>query len=565
MKKTMWLITICLMALALIVPASAMAAKKVASGEPKYGGTLVLARADDPRGTDPAFNDKSHTTLIHPVTNKLITGDWWKGPAGTNEWPWDMAGPPPEELWKGMLIEKWETKAADHYILHVRKGVMWQAKEGIMEAREFTADDVVFNIMRLTNTETHAFAKMKDKPKSVTALDRYTVEMKLAVPSGSAFYGLTNMYRQIPREVIDKFGAMKDWKHVTGTGPFALVDYVKGSSITYKKNPNYWEKDNKGRSLPYLDQMRVLIIPDASTRVSALRTGKIDMMQVQRVDHVSLQKTNPEMQLHRALNGYQTRIGLAANSRPFGPTMDKSAKLVRRAAYLAVDHQALIKGFYKGEAKIIPWVIPPMYKDAYTALEDLPESSRELFGYNPEKAKKLLAEAGYPNGVKIVLETYSGTMPGAEYMPAIKNYWDAVGIKTELKVHESAAFWAVMYGFKTKDAIFNGYGFGPSYGGWYTNPDGKHSPTNWAMVNDPNINKMADELSKETDFNKRLMKYKELGIYIVDQAYEVVLPTPYLFTYWQPWVGGYNGERYLNHYVNTGYQHYLWVDNDLKK
>jgi len=566
MKKTLSLILGCLMALAVMVPTTALGAKyKIASKTPKHGGTLILARNSDPRGTDPAFNDKSHTTLIHPVTNKMITGDWWKGPAGTNEWPWDMAGPPPERLWKGMLVESWETKALDHYVFHVRKGVMWQAKKGVMEARELVAEDIVFNILRLLNTKTHAFAKMSDGPKSVKALDRYTVEMKLIKPSSTALYWLTNMYRMIPPEVIKKFGDLKDWRNVTGTGPFKLVEYIKGSSYTFVKNPNYWEKDPQGKRLPYLDKMRVLIIPDESTRISALRTGKIDWLQVKRVDHVSLQKTNKELQLHRAPNGYQTRIGLSQNSLPFGPTMDKNAKLVRRATYLAVDHQAIIKGFYKGEAMIIPWVIPPMYKDMYTSLEDLPPSSRELFGYNPEKAKKLLAQAGYPNGLEIRLDTCNNCMPGAQYMAIIKNYWDAVGIKTELNVMEDAAFWSSMYGFKTKDAIFNGYGFGPSVGGWYTNKEGKFSATNWANVNDPHINDINARIAEETDAKKLAKMWKDLGIYIVDQAYEMVLPTPYLFTYWQPWLGGFHGERYLNHYVPTGFHRYLWVDTDVKR
>ena len=110
MKKTVLMIVSCLMVLALIVPAAALGAKyKVASKTPKYGGTMTLVRGDDPRGTDPALNNMSHTTMIHPTGNKLITGDWWKGPACTNEWPWDMAGPPPENLWKGMLLESWET------------------------------------------------------------------------------------------------------------------------------------------------------------------------------------------------------------------------------------------------------------------------------------------------------------------------------------------------------------------------------------------------------------------------------------------------------------------------
>ena len=81
---------------------------------------------------------------------------------------------------------------------------------------------------------------------------------------------------------MDKYGDMTNWKNSEGTGPFILKDYVAGSQVIMVRNPNYWMTDpigsGKGNQLPYLDSVRCLILPDASTRQAAMRTSKIDVL-----------------------------------------------------------------------------------------------------------------------------------------------------------------------------------------------------------------------------------------------------------------------------------------------
>ena len=85
-----------------------------------------------------------------------------------------------------------------------------------------------------------------------------------------------------PPEVIEEHGDAKDWRTIVGTGPFMLTDYVLDSSITFKKNPDYWRNDPKypENRIPYIDEMRMLIFPELATRMAALRTGKVDWVGV---------------------------------------------------------------------------------------------------------------------------------------------------------------------------------------------------------------------------------------------------------------------------------------------
>ena len=80
--------------------------------------------------------------------------------------------------------------------------------------------------------------------------------------------------------MIKEHGDVKDWRNLVGTGPFEITDWVEGSSITWTKNPNYWGYDEKypENRLPYIDGMKMLVIPDVATRVAALRSGRIDVM-----------------------------------------------------------------------------------------------------------------------------------------------------------------------------------------------------------------------------------------------------------------------------------------------
>jgi len=113
----------------------------------------------------------------------------------------------------------------------------------------------------------------------------------------------------------DKYSNLQDWHNSVGTGAFMLTDYVANSSITLVKNPDFWGTNpigpGKGDRLPYIDGIKMLILPDISTRLAALRTGKIDTLDnVVADDAVSLNKTTPQLKSARFLPGQIWVIGM---------------------------------------------------------------------------------------------------------------------------------------------------------------------------------------------------------------------------------------------------------------
>ena len=566
--KTMCLVASLLMAAALVLASSQAA---VGAGGPQYGGELRLVETSEPISFDPA--DRASWVAHHmiwPVTNKLVEWDWFKGPAGTNEWPFNgqfVVYLDPGLMSKG-VCESWEMHDPQHVTLHLRKGVMWQDKPGIMKARELNADDIVWWMNYMMASDISNWATMKERPEKITKIDNYTVHVKLRVP---AFRFLTEKllieYAIIPPEVAEKKGDMSDWKDVTGTGAFKLTKYVEGSSLTYKRNDKYWDKDPKGNRLPYVDTLKYLIIKDRSTQIAALRAGKVDVLHgVQKEDAESLEKTNPELERGEILRNYIMKILPDMKKPPFGPTMDANALKVRRAAALAIDQPGIAKKFYGGRAIMHPSaVVGPGLPVDRLRVKNMPPERKELYEYHPEKAKKLLAEAGYPNGFNINIHLNpTGTYPDVAAL--LKAYWDAVGIKTTLKVHEPAAFSALQHAFSMDGMMLAGYGFGSAMTGPYTTEgEGKPNYANWNSLMDPQFDVWADKLAGMSDMEARIDLLQTIVLRVIDNAFELTVPTPYLYSYWQPWIGGYHGE------VESGFDLweklglYIWVDKSKKK
>ncbi|KKS33599.1 MAG: Extracellular solute-binding protein, family 5, partial [Parcubacteria group bacterium GW2011_GWC2_42_13] len=109
-----------------------------------------------------------------------------------------------------------------------------------------------------------------------------TVKTSTAAALITAVAKFGSYVRIVPPEVVAKYGDMSKWYNAVGTGPFLLTDYVPGSQALLPRNPNYWKKNpvgpGTGDQVPYIDALQYLIIPDASTRLAALRTGKLDRM-----------------------------------------------------------------------------------------------------------------------------------------------------------------------------------------------------------------------------------------------------------------------------------------------
>jgi peptide/nickel transport system substrate-binding protein len=236
---------------------------------------------------------------------------------------------------------------------------------------------------------------------------------------------------------------------------------------------------------------------------------------------------------------------------------------VRQALMLAIDNEAIARDYYSGKAHVLPWPIPnvPNYRDVYTPLEKLPKSIQELFGYNLEKAKKLLAEAGYPKGFKtevVCLKSH------ADLLSIVKSYWAAIGVDLKIDIKERGS-WVAMVARKTFPHMITTY-VQPG------DPIGlaaldKGTFYNVSTAADPRILQfLADSQKAWPEAAKQRQLLKEVTPYILEQSNYVILPAPFSYTFWQPRVMAYIGEGYCGYMATIGNESkYLWLDLDMKK
>ncbi|MDP2920035.1 MAG: ABC transporter substrate-binding protein [Dehalococcoidia bacterium] len=531
--------------------------------EPKYGGTLrVLGTSPtvDPMTFDPADWAWKVSQDITFYSEHLLGGDLDKGPRGTNQVPFtDMEWSPVAV--RGVLAESWEIQTNPlALVFRLRKGIYWQAKQGVMASREFEAKDVVYSMTRLFASPKALIGFMggpvrweaRDKYTAVCYMDTFFANWMFAV--GWGYYD-----NIVPEEVVK--AGVADWRNATGTGPYMITDYVSGSSQTYTKNQNYWDKDTingKQYKLPYTDKIIILIMKDESTRLAALRTGKVDLSMTNDWKFEdTLKKTSPELKVQKYLGTGGGMAALRMDTKPFDDIR------VRRALNMGVDKKGLIQTLYNGNGEILNYPFAASWTGLFTPMEKLPKSAQELYTYDKEKAKKLLTEAGYPNGftVKAMVPNTSAAMDWASY---VAGSLAEIGVKLELMPTEYAATVSAQ-ATKTHPPVF-------FFTSSHTNPirclhKNFYPGETWNpyMFNDKWF---TDNLTKamsnpnEAEVDKAL---KELNVYAIDQAPCIWLPTQYYFTYWWPWVKNYYGELSAGALTWAPILTRIWVDQDMKK
>ena len=221
-KKTFWLMMLsgCL-TIALIIGLSSLAVAQ----EPQYGGTLTIL--ETMTGLEPMAWDNTSWMWKHGndtglAKESMFSGDLSKGPRGTNEYGFFASGWIPPSVTRGELIESWEKKQNPlRLIFHVRKGVYWQEKPGVMERRELTADDVVYSQKRLAGAR-RAIKTYVDFVEKWEATDKYTVTAYLNKWNANWAYRMGwGYYDGIQAPEQEKAGG-NNWKNLCGTGPFMI-------------------------------------------------------------------------------------------------------------------------------------------------------------------------------------------------------------------------------------------------------------------------------------------------------------------------------------------------------
>jgi peptide/nickel transport system substrate-binding protein len=289
--------------------------------------------------------------------------------------------------------------------------------------------------------------------------------------------------------------------HLVGTGPFLFDSWSLNQYIRMKRNPNYWQPGK-----PYLDEIEIRNIPDYTTSVMAFKAGEVDM--VESIDPAQYNELKQQ--------GYTVGIpgGLAfvfsfrtANADPNSPF---SKKEVREALWYAVDRESLVFGLGKGTYNVANQLAAPQ-QGWY--ISDYP--NRE---YNPDKAKELLAQAGYPTGFKTVLH---GDVRGRQDdLVALQNYFGAIGVECDLDVADVAR--SSTFPVDGFDGIFqNGFPNWSSFSSWMNVWINPAQP--WPTMKFPdNWTEDWQEVKSEPDYNQQMAKMKALLKVVYDEA--LVIP-----------------------------------------
>jgi dipeptide transport system substrate-binding protein len=336
------------------------------------------------------------------------------------------------------LAEKWDISAdGTVYTFHIRKNAKFHSNKAFKPTRNLNADDIVFMLERQwkednpyfkVTSPNHSYFTDMGMPKllkSVEKVDDYTVRITLNQPEAPFLSNLAMQWAGVQsKEYADamlKAGTPeKIDQDPIGSGPFTLVNYQKDAIVRFKAFPEYWGGKAK------IDDLVFAITPDASVRWAKLQKGECHVMPYPNPADIEAIKKDPNVTLmeQAGLNiGY---LAYQTTKKPFDDVR------VRKAVNMAMNKKAIVDAVFLGSGVPAKNPIPPSmwsYNDSVKEDE-----------YNPEAAKKLLAEAGYPNG----LETDLWAMPVQRpYNPNARRIAELmqadlakIGVKAEIKSFE---------------------------------------------------------------------------------------------------------------------------------
>ena len=490
------------------------------AGQPKRGG-LLRVRGWEPVHFDPhqTISFKTHTTLSF-VYSKLV-----RHKVGPEVRPGTFIVEPD-------LAERWEELDDTTYVFHLRKGSKWHNKPPL-NGRELVADDVKFTYDRFRTEPGNPNRYMLDPVERIEVIDRYTVKFLLKEPYVWLVNALAypwSMWILAP-EVVQQFGDLKKPESAIGTGPFLLERYEPNVKAVFKRNPDYFRTGQ-----PYVDGVEWLVLEDESTGLAMYRTGQIDCgpwhwWSVRQQDLEAVKKTHPQLVYQDFLSNVTEAIFMRTDLPPFNDVR------VRRAVSHALDRQALLESVWvRGEPTpavargLVEWSLPT----------DQLGAGAKYYQYDPKEAKRLLAEAGFPNGFKTQLTVTPGF--GRDHLDdaqVVQRFLKDIGIEAELKIQEYGAYAATIAQGKFEGLVRGPYGIAwepdsPLYRAYASD-----SSWNTGHVNDSTITTMLKEQRRTKDLEVRKKLIFDIQRYAAEQQYYVYTSAVMITSSWQPYVKNY--------------------------
>jgi len=469
----------------------------LADEKPQRGGLLNVALAANPPSLD-VHQEQTFAVAqpLSPIYNNLIVFD----PHGY-----------PNII--GDLATSWSVSADSlTYTFTLHEGVTFHDGSPLTSADvKASWDRMVFPPEGVVSPRRGNYPMVK----SIEAPDPSTVVFHLHYPSPSF---LTNMAHPANFIYAKKYlDQDQQWykKNAMGSGPFKLKQYVHGSSFEMERNPKYWKP-----GLPYLDGIKYYIIADDGARGKAIRAGRVD---------VELRFLPPgEVDGIKAQMGDKVVVAAIQNIGNFGVTINVDKKpfddeRVRKALSLALDRYDMVttlRPFTNLDA--VGGIMHPDSKWALSLeeLQQFPGFGKD-YEANLKEAKRLLAEAGYPNGFKTVLTNRNIKLPYIDLAVYIISAWKKTGVEAEHKVEESATYSKTRvardfellldpYGSQTvgdPDELLDKFITGAS--------------ENWGRFSDPVVDKLYEQQSREMDEQKRIELVKQIDRRVLEKVWRI--------------------------------------------
>lgn len=442
------------------------------------GGTLVVSLPSSPLTLDPVkYSTMYELHIMYNVLDTLFI--------------WDKDY---KEFIPNLATDYTVSEDGLAYTVNLRDDVYFQNGQYV-KGRKMTAEDVKYSLER-SKAESATDRICRDFFDYVEVVSDTQVILHMTKPAGPFLSQLAELGTAIvPKEEVEGWGDQFG-NHIVGTGPFMLDTIVTDEKVTLVKNDKYWG------TKPHVDGVEFRIVSDTNQAFNAVSTGEIDIAMY--LQSEAIKRAQDAGMLLQTPSSSVTFVRFNLQN---GPTKDPK---VRKALTMATDVESLVKGIYQYNEGTRAYQPLPVYSFAYDA-----KFNSLVPSYNIEEAKKLLAEAGYPNGFEMTL--YIGSTTNREKMAQLlQAYWKQIGVTLNIK-SSTMAEWSAAVADSWNADVVNSYGV--SWNGApdpfnfvdkFFNSNTIHASSNAGGYSDPEIDKLLQEGFSVTDTAKRKESYDKL-------------------------------------------------------
>ncbi|MET3514489.1 peptide/nickel transport system substrate-binding protein [Pseudacidovorax sp. 1753] len=484
---------------------AAVAAAALIAAAGAAAQNLAIGFADPVSSVDPQLNNHAgdRSLALHFWDSLVTSRDGGKLDPGL------------ASSWKSLDDKTWEFK--------INTAIKWQ------DGTPVSADDIVFSFQRARSVpgSVASYSGALRSVESATAKDPGTLIVKTSTPNPMLPLEIASIY-VVSKHVGEK-ARTEDYnsgKAVVGTGPYKFISYTPGDRTVFERNPTYWGPK------PQWEKVTYRFINNGAARTAALLAGDVDVIDKVAVTDVEKLRKDPKVSVYTypGLRVLLLQPTLREGPNEFitdnaGKVLDKNPLTdlrVRQALSLGINRKAIVDRVLQGTVTEANQWMPKNSFGYNPEVKDIP--------YNAEQAKKLLAEAGYPQGFQIAIHVPGDRYPQApETVQAVAQFWSRIGVKTKVEVVP----WSVYSGRASKNeyavsVIAWGNGTGEAgYGLLQTlasyDPKRGRGINNWGRYSNENVDKALDAATVEFDARRREAIFRHAAKLVTDDVGHIPL------------------------------------------